>query len=265
MGGSRLGCLAGHGVRPSPAQGDTDAEELKRASQKTCSGPEPPADSRLGLPHIIERMTRTTATAIAADAHLDESARAVRVLLQFRQIFNAVKTHFQHVESSVGLGGAQLWALGVIRDTPGIGTGGVAERLNIHQSTASNLLSALVERKLIAGKKDEGDKRAVRWRLLPAGTAVLKRSPGPFTGVLPQALHELDEKVLERLEKDLKQLLKALGGPDRKAARTPLDGMLSPARQKPDSRAATSSSSAAAPASPPASPRPARRPARSSR
>jgi len=218
-------------------------------------------ESHQARPNIIRRMKRTTAQAIAADAHLEEDARAVRVLLQFRQIFNAVKTHFQHVESSVGLGGAQLWALGVIRDTPGIGTSGVAERLNIHQSTASNLLGALVERKLVVGKKDDGDKRAVRWRLLPAGTAVLKQSPGPFTGVLPKALGELDEKVLERLEKDLKQLLKALGGTDRKAARTPLSGMLATA----SSAKATFASSAAEPASPPASPRPARRPARSSR
>ena len=174
----------------------------------------------------MTRMKRATVEKIATDANLslDEDTQAVRVLLQFRQIFNAVKTHFQHVESSVGLGGAQLWALGVIRDSPGIGTGGLAERLNIHQSTASNLVGALVERKLVIGTKDEGDKRAVKWKLLPAGTRLLKRSPGPFSGVLPQALGTLDDAVLERLEADLKLLLKALG-PDKKAEKIPLAGL----------------------------------------
>ena len=145
----------------------------------------------------------------------------MRVLLQFRQIFNAVKTHFQHVESSVGLGGAQLWALGVIHDTPGIGTGGLAARLNIHQSTASNLVGVLAERELVAGVKDEGDKRAVKWQLLPKGADLLLRSPGPFTGVLPQALHALDDAVLGRLEEDLALLLGQLGA-DKKAQKIPL-------------------------------------------
>ena len=48
---------------------------------------------------------------------------AARVLRQFRQVFNAVKTHFRQVEKTVGLGGAQVWALSVIRDIPGIGIG----------------------------------------------------------------------------------------------------------------------------------------------
>ena len=171
----------------------------------------------------MKRSTPVSKIASDAQLRLDEDARAVRVLLQFRQIFNAVKTHFQHVESSVGLGGAQLWALGVIRDTPGIGTGSLAQRLNIHQSTASNLVGVLVERDLVAGVKDEGDKRAVKWRLLPKGAEVLERSPGPFTGVLPQALHALDEAVLGRLEDDLTMLLAQLGA-DKKAEKIPIGG-----------------------------------------
>lgn len=46
---------------------------------------------------------------------------AMRVLLQFRMVFGAVRSHFQKVEQAVGLGGAQVWALSVIAGTPGIG------------------------------------------------------------------------------------------------------------------------------------------------
>ncbi len=135
---------------------------------------------------------------------------ATRVLRQFRQIFNAVKTHFRQVEKQVGLGGAQVWALGVIRDRRDIGVSELAQALNIHQSTASNLVRGLVEKGLIEARKDGNDRRASRLRLLPPGLRVLKSSPGPLSGVLPEALAALDAEVLERLERDLGTLIAVL-------------------------------------------------------
>lgn len=139
---------------------------------------------------------------------------AVRVLRQFRQVFNAVKTHFQQVEKKVGLGGAQVWALSVIRDWPGIGVGGLADAMNIHQSTASNLVRVLLERELITASKDAVDRRAVQLKLLPAGSRLLRKSPGPFAGVLPNALAALDAKTLKRLESDLAKVIEQLNVDD---------------------------------------------------
>ena len=65
------------------------------------------------------------------------------MLRQFRVVFNAVRTHFQQVEKKVGIGGAQVWALSVIRRTPGAGVNSLAQAMNIHQSTASNLVRQL--------------------------------------------------------------------------------------------------------------------------
>lgn len=146
---------------------------------------------------------------------------SARVLRQFRQIFNAVKTHFQQVEREVGLGGAQVWALGLIRDNRDIGVSDLARAMNIHQSTASNLVKVLVERELVTTAKDAGDRRAVKLKLLPAGTRVLKKSPGPLAGVLPEALESLDPKTLKRLEGDLAKLLTVLKA-DKRAAKIPL-------------------------------------------
>jgi len=145
----------------------------------------------------------------------EQDEAAIRVLRQFRQIFNAVKTHFQQVEKKVGLGGAQLWALGVIRDNPDIGMGDLGKALNIHQSTASNLVKSLVERELVLAARNGSDRRAVTLRLLPGGAKLLKRSPGPFTGVLPEALAALDEESLERLEVDLARLIDVLHADER--------------------------------------------------
>ncbi|HEX6362058.1 MAG TPA: MarR family winged helix-turn-helix transcriptional regulator [Albitalea sp.] len=136
-------------------------------------------------------------------------------------MFNAVRTHFQQVEKKVGLGGAQVWALSVIRDTPDIGVGDLARALQIHQSTASNLVKGLVERELVSATKHEGDRRAVRLRVLPAGARILRRSPNPFSGVLPAALASLDERTLKRLEADLAKLLGELQA-DERAAGIPL-------------------------------------------
>jgi len=158
---------------------------------------------------------------VPADERLRHDLAAAGVLRQFRQIFNAVKTHFQQVEKKVGLGGAQVWALNVIRDAPDIGMGNLARAMNIHQSTASNLVKALVERGLVSANRHSADGRAVMLRLLPPAARILKRSPGPFAGVLPEALAALDRKTLQRLEADLKKLIGELHA-DARAAKIPL-------------------------------------------
>lgn len=111
------------------------------------------------------------------------------------------------MEKQVGLGGAQVWALGIIKANPGIGMGGIAKNMEIHQSTASNLIKALLKRELIVMTKAPEDRRNVCLKILPAGSALLKKVSGPFEGVLPAALGELKESTLERLDQDLSELI----------------------------------------------------------
>ncbi len=163
----------------------------------------------------------TPSSAPSRDVPTANDLVAAQVLRQFRQIFNTVRSHFQRVEASVGLGGAQVWALSVIAESPGIGVSRLARAMTIHQSTASSLVKTLVERGLVGVKRDASDRRAVMLRLLPAGVRLLERSPGPFAGVLPGALAALDPKTLARMEADLKLLIGELH-PHSKSARTPL-------------------------------------------
>ncbi len=149
------------------------------------------------------------------------SEPALRVLRQFRQVFNTVKTHFQQIERTAGVGGAQLWALSVIRDRPGGGVNDLARSMDIHQSTASNLVRALVDRGLVVASRDGPDRRAVQLSLLPAGRRILQRAPGPFAGKLPDALAKLDGATLQRLDHDLSALIAALDA-DEDAANIPL-------------------------------------------
>jgi DNA-binding MarR family transcriptional regulator len=136
-----------------------------------------------------------------------EPVSPAQVLRRFRVVFNAVRTHFRDMEKQVGLGGAQVWALGIIKANPGIGMGGIAQEMDIHQSTASNLIKALQKRELIEMTKSTEDRRNVCLKILPTGTELLTKVSGPFEGVLPAALSELKESTLKRLDKDLCELI----------------------------------------------------------
>lgn len=160
-----------------------------------------------------------TPPAIPAPAARDEAA--AQVLRRFRLVFNAVKTHFRAVERKAGLAGAQVWALSVVAAEPGIGVGGLARAMDIHQSTASNLLKPMLEAGLLVADRSGTDRRAVQLKITPQGMRVLRKAPGPFSGVLPQALASLDAATLARLDRDLGKLIAVLG-PDQRGEQVPL-------------------------------------------
>lgn len=144
-----------------------------------------------------------------------------QVLRKFRLVFNTVKSHFQSIEKKVGIGGAQVWALSVIAGTAGIGVNDLAIALDVHQTTASNLVRGLVSLEMVEVKKNGSDRRTVKLYVLPAGVKILKKAPAPFSGVLPHALGQLDAKTLQRLDKDLAKLLLLISVND-SSARIPL-------------------------------------------
>jgi DNA-binding MarR family transcriptional regulator len=168
------------------------------------------------VPRASAKKPAAARRSAAASRPADEPA--ARVLRRFRVVFNAVKTHFREVEKQAGLAGAQLWALSVIRERPGLGVTELARAMDVHQSTASNLVKVLLEQELVGARKNGSDRRTVQLRVLPAGARALRRTPGPFVGVLPTALASLDASTLARLDKDLAKLVAALGA-DKRGAR----------------------------------------------
>jgi len=173
------------------------------------------------IPRMVNRLKPAPEAGVLP---ADNADAAVAVLRQFRQVFNAVKSHFQQVEKTVGMGGAQVWALSIVRDHPGIGVGALAKAMSIHQSTASNLVRTLIDREMVIGVKQGADRRAVQLNLLPAGAKVLKNAPGPFAGLLPDALKSLPPETLARLSKDLDQLIVAIAA-DEAGASIPLSDL----------------------------------------
>lgn len=168
-------------------------------------------------------MSSSSTSAHPADT--SDPAPATRVLRQFRVVFNSVKTHFRQVEREAGVGGAQLWALSVIQRRPGIGVTELSRELDIHQSTASNLIKSLTERGLVTAAREGMDRRSVALRISADGEAVLNSAPLPFAGVLPDALSSLDPATLDRLETDLGKLIAKLEA-DEASAKVPLSQQL---------------------------------------
>lgn len=169
-------------------------------------------------------MPALIAAAQPVDVTEDELPEAALVLRQFRVVFNAVRAHFQRVEKQVGVGGAQIWALHVIRQQPGIGVNALAVAMDIHQSTASNLLRQLVAHNLVSTEKSEQDRRSVNIFLEQAGSELLKRVTGPYEGVLPEALRKLAPETLAQLHSNLTTLIAVLQA-DEEAAQIPLADM----------------------------------------
>jgi DNA-binding MarR family transcriptional regulator len=146
---------------------------------------------------------------------------AVLVLRKLRLLFNTIKGHFREVEKKAGVAGAQVWALSVIKAQPGAGVNELARAMDVHQSTASNLLKPLIEKGMVVADRDAVDRRSLKLRITARGSAVLRKAPGPVTGVLPEVLSRLDLETLQRLDEDLEAVI-ALLGTDRRGAKVPL-------------------------------------------
>ena len=129
------------------------------------------------------------------------------VLKQFRSIFNTVKQHFQQVESTCRISGAQLWALAVVVRQPGLRVSELAKAMAVHQSTTSNLVERLVELKMVEKRRSENDQRVVHLHPLPAGIGLIHQAPQPVEGVLPEALAQLSAENLAELHEILDKLL----------------------------------------------------------
>jgi DNA-binding MarR family transcriptional regulator len=129
---------------------------------------------------------------------------------QFRLIFGSARRHDAEVRRLTGISGSQLWALSEIARSEGLRVNDLSERMSLHQTTASNLINALVERNLIRRGRDGADQRVVRLHVTTDGKKMLLRAPGPYVGLLVDALRHLKAPELARLNTALGVLVQTL-------------------------------------------------------
>ncbi|MBR0564990.1 MarR family transcriptional regulator [Azoarcus sp. L1K30] len=143
-----------------------------------------------------------------ADKHRQVSP--LSVLQRFRVLIRTAQRHSQWIERQSGVTGAQLWALQELSEAPGLRVGELANRMALHQSTASNMIDRLETGGLIRKERTSADQRVVRLYLNDEGVALLARAPSPARGILPEALRLLDVEDLTRLQTELDGLLKQI-------------------------------------------------------
>ena len=171
-----------------------------------------PNESKAGRAQNVARPDEATLKRNAGDSVIarKEASKAKadhvlakQVLGQFRSIFAAVRTHFARVEKAVGIGGAQVWALALIEASPGASLGEIASGMDVHQSTASNLVRLLLEAGFIESLRSGDDRRKVELSITAKGRLLLRKAPKPYTGVLPHALAALSASQLKALRTSL--------------------------------------------------------------
>jgi DNA-binding MarR family transcriptional regulator len=123
-----------------------------------------------------------------------KSRSELQTLQAFRTIFGSARLHDAEVRRTAGVSGSQLWALSEIARFTAISVNALSQRMALHQTTASNLVHALVKRKLIRRMRDGTDQRVVRLHVSAEGRRILENVPGPHAGLLVDALRELDTK-----------------------------------------------------------------------
>lgn len=134
----------------------------------------------------------------------------LRTLQSLRTIFGTARLHDTEVRRIAGLSGSQLWALAEIGSSAALNVRDLSQRMALHQTTASNLVNALVERSLIRRSRDATDQRVVRLHITTEGKRMLLRAPGPYAGLLVDALRQLHRNDLTHLRQALAVLLSAM-------------------------------------------------------
>jgi DNA-binding MarR family transcriptional regulator len=172
-----------------------------------------------GAGHPPKRATRRRAQMRSAGPSLE-----LQTLQEFRTIFGSARRHDAEVRRVAGISGAQLWALSAIARAERMRVNDLAEQMALHQTTASNLVNALVQRKLVRRSRDDADQRVVRLTVTTEGKRMLLRAPGPYVGLLFDALRHLDSPDLRRLRKALIVLTTVMRGASREAAGETLMG-----------------------------------------
>jgi len=163
---------------------------------------------------------KSTASETSAESVRDQLVMAV--LQDFRLIYKSIKKHFSWVERKTGVGGAQLWALGAVAESPGLRVTELARAMAIHQSTASNLVERLVQADLLRRERDERDQRVVRLHPTARSRKLLQSAPQPVRGVLPDALERMSPADLRRLHGLLGDMIGGMKVRDRGGRATPL-------------------------------------------
>ena len=143
----------------------------------------------------------------------------------FRVLLDAAKRHSDWVEARHGVGGAQLWVLWELGQTPGMRAVDLAKNMAIHRQTVETLLYGLQEKGLVRTEIASDAQSPVHF-LTFDGQCIADASPEYGQGVLKAALERLPDPLLAQTVDSLRALSENLPFREDRAALKPLADIL---------------------------------------
>lgn len=143
-----------------------------------------------------------------AEAQDDDAAS---VLDNLRWLVRALRVTSHSVERDLSITGAQLFVLREVAAEPGCSIRRLSKRTLTDPSSVSVVVSRLVERGLIARRKNAADARRTELSLTARGERILSRAGEPFQARLVHALRALPPARLKRLATDLATVVHNVG------------------------------------------------------
>ena len=145
------------------------------------------------------------------------------IVQNVRVVVRSTQAHARWIEKSSGISGAQLWTMWELFTNPGQKVSELSRALSIHQSTASNMLDKLEEKKLIRRQRGGPDQRVVQLFLTSKGVELLSDAPRPAQGAIIDALNCMSDDDLCKLNEGLVALLGHMKVAEENAALNPLN------------------------------------------
>jgi DNA-binding MarR family transcriptional regulator len=136
---------------------------------------------------------------------------ARQVLDSLRRIVRSLRIASRVAEKQVGVSAAQLFLLQRLAEVPSASVNELAERTLTHQSSASVVISKLVDRGLIERSHSATDARRLELSVTPTARKLLRKAPHIAQDALIDALARMKKSQVKQLARLLAEFVDTAG------------------------------------------------------
>jgi MarR family transcriptional regulator, organic hydroperoxide resistance regulator len=134
-----------------------------------------------------------------------------RILDAIRRLVRQLRLFDRAAQSRLGLSAAQLFILAELGKTPAISLSEIAERTHTDQSSASTVVTRLVEAGLVARERSSRDARRLVLTLTRAGRAALRKAPPVAQQVLVDLIDAMPPAERKRFADTFTEIVEEMG------------------------------------------------------
>ena len=138
------------------------------------------------------------------------------IMHSLRRIIKSLQVYSQTVYSHFGITGPQLWALKTLHRAGSLSSGELGQAMYLHASTVTGVVDRLEKKGWVVRDRSQEDRRVVKVRLTPKGTALARRTPNPVQGKVIYGLRKLRKEDLDRIHASIQELVAIMEAQDLK-------------------------------------------------